>query len=119
QGRKNFLFDGFTHGSVAIASVESSETTLADPELWDKVYAGYADAKISDVGSFAFNREDYEIQLTAMSAVWDKYKFEMLTGTSDPSVVLPQMKAELEAAGIEEVRAAAQAQLDEYLAATK
>ncbi|MDR1569806.1 MAG: ABC transporter substrate-binding protein [Oscillospiraceae bacterium] len=115
QGRKNFLLDGFTHGSVAIASVESSEDTLADPLMWEKVYAGYDRASVSDLGGFAFNGEDYQIELSAMNAVWDKYKYELQTGTSDPAVVIPQLKAELESAGLLDVQKAAQAQLDAYL----
>ncbi|GHU77241.1 putative ABC transporter substrate binding lipoprotein [Clostridia bacterium] len=116
QGRDNFLLDGFVHGSVANGSVESSETTLADPNLWDLVYASYENAIVSDLGSFTLDSTDLDIERTAMQAVWDKYKYELMTGTSDPAVVLPQMKQELIAAGLEKVQTEAQKQLDAYLA---
>ena len=39
----------------------------------------------------------------------------MQTGTSDPAVVVPELLAELEAVGLREVLAEAQAQLDAYM----
>ena len=117
QGSSNFSMDGFVFGSVAIATVEAVEGWDVDPNMWDKVYAGYADAIVSDLGSFSFNSESVDAERSAVGAVWEKYAAEVYTGTSDPAVVLPQIKAEMEAAGILVVQAEAQRQLDEYLAA--
>ena len=50
-----------------------------------------------------------------MKNVWEQYIYEMQTGTSDPAVVVPELLAELEAVGLREVLAEAQAQLDAYM----
>ena len=52
-----------------------------------------------------------------MKNIWEQYIYELQTGTSDPAEVLPQMKEELEAVGLNEVIAEIQAQLDAFMAA--
>ena len=44
---------------------------------------------------------------------------DLLNGTSDPDVVIPKMRGELEAAGIDELIADIQSEPDAHLAATK
>ncbi len=119
-GAANYMMDTYITGSVANASVVSASAEFtADPEQWDKVYAGYADAIISATQGFAFNGESTADVRTALYAVWTKYSKELLTGTSDPDVILPQMKAEMEAIGLLDVLAEAQRQLDAHLASRK
>ncbi len=122
-GKENYDTTGwmYTTGSYVSASVESSQDeegniTLADPELWVKVFEGYADAIVSATKGFVFNREPVEAEATAVGAIMEKYSYEMNTGTLDIDAMLPQIKAELEAAGIQTVLTEAQRQLDEHLA---
>ena len=50
------------------------------------------------------------------NTVWDKYKYDLLTGASDPNDVLPRCIEELKAAGLDTIIAEAQKQLDEFFA---
>ncbi|MBQ2834324.1 MAG: DUF3502 domain-containing protein, partial [Clostridia bacterium] len=71
----------------------------------------------SSVLGFMPNIEPVADQCLAMKNVWEQYIYEMQTGTSDPAVVIPELKAELEAVGLNEVLAEIQAQLDAFMAA--
>lgn len=122
-GKQNYDTTGwmYTTGSYVSASVESNvdeegNLTLADPELWVKVFEGYGDAIVSATKGFVFNREPVEAEATAVGAVMEKYTYEMNTGTLDIDEKLPQIIEELETAGISVVLEEAQRQLDEYLA---
>ena len=64
---------------------------------------------------FSFDITPVADQCLAMKNVWEQYIYEMQTGTSDPDVVVPELLAELEAVGLREVLAEAQAQLDAYM----
>ena len=110
QGTNNWSMDGFVTGSVVNASVTSE--AIYD---WEKIFEGYENAIVSTLGTFTFDKTDVEIEAAACSAVMSKYTAEMLTGTLDIDEKLPQIKAELEAAGIYDIQAEAQRQLDEYL----
>ena len=110
QGTNNWSMDGFVTGSVVNASVTSN--AIYD---WEKIFEGYEKALVSTLGTFSFNKEDVEAECAACSAVMGKYTSELLTGTIDIDAALPQIKAELEKAGIYEIQKEAQRQLDEYL----
>jgi putative aldouronate transport system substrate-binding protein len=125
-GKENYNTTGwmYTTGSYVSASVESSEDeegniTLADPELWVKVFEGYENAIVSATKGYVFDREPVEAEATAVGAVMEKYQYEMNTGTLNIDEKLPQIKDELEKAGILIVLEEAQRQLDEYLASVE
>lgn len=106
--------DGFVTGSVINASCPTG--SYYD---WEAIYADYENALISTLGMFNFNKEDVEAECAACSAVMAKYNAELLTGTLDIDAKLPEIKAELEQAGIYDIQKEAQRQLDEYLASEK
>ena len=54
-------------------------------------------------------------QCLAMKNIWEQYIYELQTGTSDPAVVIPELKAELEGVGLNDVLAECQKQLNEFL----
>ncbi len=49
----------------------------------------------------------------------ERYKGELLTGTADPEVMVPQMMQELRAAGFDKIVAEAQSQVDAFMATNK
>jgi Domain of unknown function (DUF3502). len=85
--------------------------------MWTKVFAGYSDATVSSTMGFTFNKADVEMEVAACLAVWNNYNSNLRAGASDPDEVIPTLIAELEAAGIRDVIAECQRQLDEFLAA--
>ena len=65
---------------------------------------------------YTFDSEEYSAEVAAITAVMQKYTPTLSAGAADPTVLLPEFLSELEAAGINEVMAANQTQLDAFLA---
>ncbi len=105
-------------GSVVTASVESvSEDFLNDPDQWDKVFEGYKEYGIrSKSKGFVYDQSRKEDIIATINAIYLNYSTDLVTGTSDPDVVIPKMKAEMEAAGLDELLEDIQSELDKYLA---
>ncbi len=81
-----------------------SEDFLSDPDQWSKVFEGYKKYGIySKSGGFIYDRTRKEDILATVTAIWSNYATDMRTGTSDPDVIMPKMKAELESAGLGEL----------------
>ena len=57
-----------------------------------------------------------EKSITALTAIYNDYVAELRTGTSDPDVVIPEIKQRMEAAGINELLEDIRQKLDESLA---
>ena len=51
-------------------------------------------------------------EITNCQAVWDKYRFELMTGASDPEAMVPKIKQELQAAGMNKLISELQKQID-------
>jgi putative aldouronate transport system substrate-binding protein len=92
-----------------------STTDDQPPDQWQKVKANDATAKPSPLLGFSLDRTAILNELTNCRQVWDRYSKELLTGTSDPAVVIPQIKRDLEAVGFSKVLTEAQRQVDEFL----
>lgn len=115
-GSENYLMDNFVTGPAVSASVVSaSKDNLADPDQWEKVYAGYAEARESDTRGFSFDGESTEAEQAALSAIWSTHIAELLTGTVDPDETMKETADLMKAAGLEKVQEEAQRQLDTYL----
>ena len=120
QGSDDYLMDNFVTGPAVSASVVSAgKEILADRDQWEKVYAGYENAKQADTQGFSFNGESVEAITAALSAVWENYRAELVTGTVDPDEAMAEVKKQMEAVGLNAVREEAQRQLDEYLDSLK
>lgn len=50
-----------------------------------------------------------------MANVWQQYIYELQTGTSNPEEVFPELRAALEAVGLQTVLDEAQSQLNAFL----
>jgi ABC-type glycerol-3-phosphate transport system substrate-binding protein len=107
----------YPYGSVVNASVESiSSNILADPDQWEKVYEGYREYAIkSKTNGFVYDQTRKADIIAAVTAIYANYSTDLLTGTSDPDVVIPKMRAQMEAAGIGELIEDVQSCLDEHL----
>jgi ABC-type glycerol-3-phosphate transport system substrate-binding protein len=116
-GRDRYPPRLYQTGSVVNASVESvSRDFLSDPDQWKKVYEGYeTDGIFSRTKGFTYDITEKQDIITALTAIYSDYAAELRTGTSDPDVVIPQMKKRMEDAGIYEVVDDIQQQLNAWL----
>ena len=116
QGADDYLQDNFVTGPAVSASVVSaSKEVLADPDQWEKVYAEYEHANQSDTQGFSYDGSNTEAITAALSAVWESYRSELVTGTVDPDETMVEIRKQMQAVGLDRVLEDAQQQLDEYL----
>ena len=104
-GRERYTPGLYTMGSVVNASVESVSTDFqADPAQWEKVFEGYGEYAIrSRTRGFFYDQTRKPDIIAAVNAIYANYATDLRTGTSDPDVVVPKMRSEMEAAGIREL----------------
>ena len=117
EGMQKYNPNTYTHGSYVVGPLEASPfpEVPTDTEQWQKTWAGYEDAITSAAIGFGFDYMTVEAQCMAISDIWQSYLYEIQTGTADLDVVLPEIIAQMEEAGIRDVVAEAQRQLDEFL----
>lgn len=99
---------GYTQGTFFNVS------QLADVEIneWDEVKELNGSATPSVMLGFDMDTSEVETELANCRAVYEKYKSELWTGAQDPTTLLPTLLEELNKAGWEKIREAAQAQID-------
>ena len=119
-GNDRYALNLYRTGSVVNASVETVTMSLpADPDQWTKVYEGYKEYGIkSCTNGFVYDRKRKEDIIAALSVIYQNYATDLQTGTSDPDAVIPKMKAEMEAVGVNELIADIQECLDRHLASS-
>jgi putative aldouronate transport system substrate-binding protein len=81
-------------------------------DQWSEVKELNNNAIPSVMLGFTMDTESVEDQIANCSAIFAKYKLQVITGASDPDVIVPQMMAELRNAGFDEIVAEAQKQVD-------
>ena len=69
----------------------------------------------SKTNGFVYDKTRKEDIIAAVTAIYSNYSTDLMTGTSDPDVVIPKMKQELIEAGIYELIDDVQGQLEEHL----
>lgn len=112
QLRDDWVWPSYTQGTFFILSnVEG-----ADPNQWDEIRTQNEEAVASTCLGFAFDVTNVQNEVANVGTVWDKYKYDLLTGASDPAEVLPKCINELKSAGLDTIIAEAQKQLDEFFA---
>lgn len=88
-----------------------------DPEdLWTATDEWNKAAVISPAMGFSWNNSSVLNQVTACTNVKSKYENALVTGSINPDEAIPQFLQELEDAGVNDIIAEKQRQLDEYLA---
>lgn len=114
-GRDNYGPWPFSQGSYSLSTVEAAEGLDVDPNMWKVIFDGYSEAVATNTIGFSFDRTPVEAQVAACQNVKEKYIHGLETGAVDPDVEIPKMVAELEAAGVRDIIAEAQKQLDAFL----
>lgn len=84
-------------------------TMYTDIEAWNET------GKESVLMGFNFNKTPVENQLAACSVVCQSYDYEIYTGAKDPATAIPEMYAALDAAGLKDIEAELQNQINEFL----
>ncbi|SMF77114.1 putative aldouronate transport system substrate-binding protein [Paenibacillus uliginis N3/975] len=89
-------------------------TKGAPEDQWEQVKKLNDAATSSTVLGFALDITDLQTEVANCQAVWDKYKYELITGASDPEKTVPKITAELKSAGMDTIMQAAQEQINNY-----
>jgi len=76
----------------------------------------YMNAKGIPAFGYTFDPVDVEVEMGALANVAAQYALSLSTGTVDPATALPEFLEKLDAAGMQNVLDAANAQLDAYFA---
>lgn len=108
--RDDWTWPSYTQGTFFILSNQEG----ADPNQWEEVKQQNEEATVSVCLGFALDITDIQNEMANCQTVWDKYKYDMLTGASDPDVAVPKCIEELKAAGFDTIVAEAQKQIDEF-----
>lgn len=87
------------------------------PDVYTKVQEYNKTAVASKALGFNFNPEPVADQIAGITNVKNKYYKALIVGAVDPDEYLPKMIEEMNAAGMQEIIAESQRQLDEFLAA--
>lgn len=85
-----------------------------DPDKWSKFEEFNASATATKTLGFNFDATPVKSQIAAINSLWDEYVPSLETGSVDPEEFLPKFIKELKAAGIDDVIAEKQKQLDKW-----
>lgn len=108
----------YTQGNWFILKTMGGE--YPDPlNKWDEYRSFNSGVVKSRVLGFTPDLSQMPIQLRNIQMIWEKYYPGLMTGSVDVDTELPKFNQELKQAGIEEVRAEVQKQLDMWRAAHK
>lgn len=101
---------GYTQGTFF------NVTQLDDVDFnqWDEVKELNGKAKPSVLLGFFFDTTEVQDEIASCVEIFNRYKSEILTGTSDPEVAVPEMMKEMRDAGFDKIVEAAQAQVDAF-----
>ncbi|SEN51028.1 ABC transporter substrate-binding protein [Paenibacillus sp. OV219] len=106
----------YTQGNWFILKTMGGE--FPDPlDKWDQFRAGNKEAVNSSTVGFTPELSIMSAQIQNIQMVWEKYFPSLMTGSVDVDTELPKFNEELRQAGINEVRAEVQKQLDAWRAA--
>lgn len=111
------LTDTWTMPSYAQATFFTMSTMDDAPaDQWEQVKMLNEQADSSVCLGFALDVTNISTEISNCKATWEKYRFEMLTGASDPEVKVAECLAELKANGFDTIMAEAQKQIDAFYA---
>lgn len=122
-GKDNYSPWGFSQPSYFTTSIavsqEQVDGTAKAPVMnqYDLYYAAIeSDAKASAMGAFVWDSSAWTSQLAEITAIKDEYYSDFATGARSIDDVYDEFIAKMNAAGLQEMIADAQAQLDAFLA---
>ena len=102
---------GYTQGTF----FNVTPTDDVEFNQWDEVHELNDAAEPSVLLGFAFDSSKVEDQIQNCATIWDRYHPELLTGSVDPETAVKTMYEEMEAEGLNDIIAEAQAQIDAFL----
>jgi len=85
-----------------------------EPDVWEVLDTFNKNSTPSMALGFVFDNAAVKNEVTACTAVVDKYYNSLMCGSIDPETALPQFNQELKDAGIDNIVAEKQRQLDEW-----
>ncbi len=112
KNNTDWTMAGYTQGTFFAVSLLDTDTV----DQWSEVKELNANAVASPILGFAFNTEPVYDQLAACTAIFQEYRATLMTGTTDPADTIATMLDAMRAAGLDEVIAEAQAQIDAWVA---
>lgn len=87
----------------------------APSDKWDALKAANESSKQSSVLGFIFNTKAVESKIAAATTTYSKYKGQITTGAVNPDEAIPNLIAELDKVGYQDIIKEAQSQLDEFI----
>lgn len=106
---------GYTQGTFFTVT----PTDDVEFNQWDEVKKLNEKASPSVLIGFTFDTTSVSDQLANCISIFERYKGEVLTGTTDPTESVPAMMQEMRAAGFDDIVSEAQSQVDAFVAAQK
>jgi putative aldouronate transport system substrate-binding protein len=88
-----------------------------DPDMWANMDEFNRSSDVSLALGFSFDVTPVADQVAACTNIVSEYSFPLLTGQLDPATALPEFQQKLIDAGINDIIAEKQAQLDAWVAA--
>ena len=85
-------------------------------DQWKQVQKLNESADFSSCLGFALDISNLSTEVANCKTTWDKYRYELLTGASNPEEMVPKIVEELKASGMEKIMEEAQKQIDEFFA---
>jgi putative aldouronate transport system substrate-binding protein len=82
--------------------------------IWEETQKNNEAARAEELITFFFNREPVETQLAQISSIVQEYEPILVSGLDDPDKVVAGMREKLKAAGIDDVIAEMQKQIDAW-----
>ena len=104
---------GYTQGTF----FTRTKTDDVDYDEMDEVRELNEKATPSVLLGFFFDNSNVQDELASCIEIYNRYRGEILTGTTDPTVSVPQMMEEMRAAGFDAIVTEAQNQIDAWKAA--
>lgn len=101
---------GYTQGTFFIVT----PTDDVDFNQWDEVKALNEQARPSVLLGFFFDTTPVQDELASCIEIYNRYKGEVMTGTTNPAESVPQMMDEMRSAGFDAIVTEAQAQIDAW-----
>lgn len=108
--RDDWTWPAYTQGTFFVMSNQEG----SDPNQWDEVKKQNEEAAASTCLGFSLDVTNIQNEVSNVNTTWDKYKYDMLTGASDPATAVPKCIEDLKAAGLDTIIAEAQKQIDEF-----
>lgn len=100
----------YTQGTFFNMSV----TQDTNAEQWNEVKKQNEEAKSSVCLGFSLDLTNIQNEMSNCLSVWNKYRYDLLTGASEPETTVPRLISELKKAGFDTIVSEAQKQLDDF-----